>query len=156
MEKLEDLIDRKKLWGTSFVNMDDFFTIVNKLRASLPEDLRTAQRITKEADKVIGEARDQGSRIIDQAKTDAAKIVEDGKAEQARLTDESEIKRMATLQAKEIVASAEEESRGIKAGADSYARDVLDDLQGFVGKVAETIRRGKDKLEQKSTESRNG
>jgi cell division septum initiation protein DivIVA len=156
LDKLEDLIERKHLWGTAFVNMDDFFTIVNKLRASLPEDMRSAQRITRDADQVIGEAKEQGSRIIDQAKIAAAKVVEDGKTEQARLIEESEIKRMAILQAKEIVASAEEEAQATKAGADSYAREVLDDLQNFVGKVAKTIQLGKDKLEQKSTESRNG
>lgn len=151
IQKLEDLVDgSKQLMHTAFVNIDQFFALTNKLRASLPEDVKAAARITRDADHIVSDAREQAAQVIDQAKADAARIIEEGRAEAARLVEASEISRLATAQAKEIIASAEQEARSTRVGADEYAREVLSDLEGFVEKVLTTIQRGRDKLEHKS------
>jgi len=148
IDKLEELVEKsRQLFNTAFVNTDEFFTLTGKVRASLPEDMKSAARITRDADRVINDAKEQVAQMTDQAKAEAANIVEASKVEAARMVDASEIKQMATSQAKEIVASAEEEARSTKAGADEYAREVLSDLEGFVAKVVSTIQRGRDKLE---------
>ena len=152
LDKIEELVEKsRQLFSTAFVNIDEFYTLTNKIRASLPEDVKSAARITREADHIIADAKEQSAQGIDQAQAEAAKIVEDVKAEAARLVDSSEIKRLATAQAKEIIASAEEEARGTKAGADEYANEVLSDLESFATKVLSTIQRGRDKLEHKPT-----
>ena len=148
IDKLEELVEKsRQLFNTAFVNTDEFFTLTGKVRASLPEDMKSAARITRDADRVINDAKEQVAQMTDQAKAEAANIVEASKVEAARMVDASEIKQMATSQAKEIVASAEEEARGVKGGADEYAREVLSDLEGFVAKVLSTIQRGRDKLD---------
>lgn len=156
VNKLEDLVENsRQLFNTAFVNTEEFYNLVNKIRASLPEDVKTAARITRDADRVINDAKEQAAQITDQAKADAANIVEAARVESTRLVDASEIKQMATAQAKEIVASSEEEARSVKAGSDEYAREVLSDLEGFVAKVLSTIQRGRDKLDAKGPETEN-
>lgn len=151
LDRLEELVEKsKQLFNTAFVNIDEFYTLVNKIRASLPEDVKAAARITRDADRIVNDAKEQAAQIIDQSKSDSAQIIEDARTEAARLVDSSEIKQMATAQAKEIVASSEEEARSTKAGSDEYAREVLSDLETFVSKVLTTIQRGRDKLDYKT------
>jgi cell division septum initiation protein DivIVA len=151
IDQIEELIEKsRQLFSTAFVNIDDFYNLTNKVRSSLPEDVKSAARITRDADQIVGNAREQGQQIVDQAKADCARIIEDSKAEAARMVESSEIKRLATVQAKDIVASAEEAARATKAGADEYAREVLGDLESFVGRVMTTIQRGREKLDYKS------
>ncbi|MHB0913694.1 MAG: hypothetical protein ACYC2Y_09665 [Armatimonadota bacterium] len=149
LDKLEDLIEGSRhFFNNAFVNIDDFYTLTNKMRASVPEDVKQAARTIREKETIIEEAKDKAARIADEARAEAAGAVEAAKADAQRLVDESEIKRLATMQAKEIVAGAEEEARGTKAGADEYAHEVLADLENFVAKVMSTIQKGRDRLER--------
>ena len=151
IQKLEELVEKsRQLFNNAFVNVDEFYTLTNKIRASLPEDVKQASRITRDADHILNDAKEQAAQINDQAKAEAMKTIEDARAEAARMVEASEIHRLATAQAKEIIASAEGEARTTRAGADEYAREVLTDLEGFVAKVLSTITHGRDKLETKS------
>jgi len=151
VEKLRELVEHsKQLFNTAFVNIDEFITLTDKIRASLPEDVKSAARITRDADHIVNDAKEQAAQVIDQSKADAAKVIEAAKAEATKMVGESEIKRLATAQAKEIIASAEDEARNTKAGADEYAHEVLSDLESFVAKVLSTIQHGRDKLEHKA------
>jgi len=132
--------------NTVFVNEDELYALVTKIRTSLPEDVKAAGRITRDADHIVSDAKEQAAQITDQARAEGAKVVEDAKVEAAQLVDSSEIKRLATAQAKEIIVASEDEARITKAGADEYAKEVLDDLEGFVNRVLNTIQRGRDKL----------
>jgi len=151
IQRLEELVEKsRQLFNNAFVNVDEFYTLTNKIRASLPEDVKSASRITRDADHIVSDAKEQAAQMTDQAKSDAVKIIEEARAEAARMIDASEIHRLATAQAKEIIAGAEEDAKNTRAGADEYAREVLSDLEGFVTKVLGTITHGRDKLETKS------
>lgn len=151
IQRLEELVEKsRQLFNNAFVNVDEFYTLTNKIRASLPEDVKSASRITRDADHIVNDAKEQSAQINDQAKAEAVKIIEDARAEAARMVESSEIHRLATAQAKEIIASAEEEARTTRAGADEYAKEVLSDLESFVQKVLSTITHGRDKLQTKS------
>ncbi|HEY3298932.1 MAG TPA: hypothetical protein VGK34_09780 [Armatimonadota bacterium] len=153
LDQLEDVLEGSRKLGRKalFLDVDRVLDVVDEIRQSLPEDVKAADRITREADHIRENARVDATTITDHARADGEKIVEDARAEAERMVDASEIKRMATIQAKEIVASAEEEARSVKSGADSYAREVLTDLDNFVAKVSKTIQHGRDKLEQKAS-----
>ena len=150
LDKLEELVEKsRQLFNTAFVNVDEFYTLTNKIRASLPEDVKAASRIVRSGDHIVNDAKEQAAQLTDQAKAEGVKIIEEARAEAARLVEASEISRLATAQAKEIIASAEEEARNTRAGADEYAREVLAGLEAFVTKVLHTIAHGRDKLETK-------
>ncbi len=151
LNELEELIEKKsfKIFSKALVNVDDFFDLVGNIRSSLPEDVKSASRVTRDAEQIINNAKEQAEQIVDQSKAEAAKIVEDGRVEAARLVDANEITILANAKSKEIIISAEQEARVIKNGADDYAVEVLSELENFVSKVQGTIRHGRDKLNQK-------
>jgi vacuolar-type H+-ATPase subunit H len=171
LDQLESLVeDSKKFMGFVRLDEEEFFMLVSKLRASLPEDVRRAGKITQNSDKIMEAAQSEAEMAIDSAHEDAGKIVEDArieaeqvlteaKAQSEALVQQSEIQRIATAQAKEIVSQAEQEADDIRAGADDYAREILVSLEGHVTEamgqvqgrvdaVLNTIRRGRQKLEQ--------
>ena len=171
LDQLETRVEEsKKFMGFVRLDEDEFFMLVSKLRASLPEDVRRAGKITQNSDKIMEAAQSEAEMAIDSAHGDAGKIVADARLESERLlteakaqsdalVEQSEIQRIASAQAREIVAQAEQEADDIRAGADDYAREILVTLegqvteamgqvQGRVDGVLNTIRRGRQKLEQ--------
>ena len=151
LDKLEELVEGavhlfNKAW---FVDLEEFFVLTNRIRASLPEEVKRASRVAVDSDKIVGAAREEASLMAGQAREEAARIIEAAGQEAARLVDSSEIDRLATAQAKEIVAAAEQTAREVRSGADEYAKEVLTSLENFAAKVIGTIQRGREKLEQR-------
>jgi cell division septum initiation protein DivIVA len=160
LDQLEALVeDSKKFMGFVKLDEDEFFMLVSKLRASLPEDVRRAGKIAQNSDKIMEAAQSEAEMQLDQARHDAERVLSEGHAEAERLVAEakaqsealvsqSEVQRIAAAQAREIVARAEQEADEIRAGADDYALGVLSSVDGRVNGMLTTIRRGRQKLEQ--------
>lgn len=152
LKQLEELVENTRyialLKLTYGLNHDEFFVLVNRIRASLPEDVKRASNLTRERDRIIDTARDDANRILEDSKVEAARVLEDARLQAQRLVDQSEIVLMAKEQAKQIVANAQEDARQIRRGADEYARDVLENLEAVLTKAIGTIQRGKEKLEE--------
>ncbi|MBC8103741.1 MAG: hypothetical protein H7Z41_14295, partial [Cytophagales bacterium] len=147
LDQLETLVeDSKKFMGFVKLDEEEFFMLVSKLRASLPEDVRRAGKITQNSDKImeaaqseaemaLESARADGQRVLSESKTEAERILGEAKAHCEALVQQSEIQRIATAQAREIVAQAGQEADDIRAGADDYARDILMTLEEQVAEA---------------------
>ena len=152
LDKLEDSIETNifEICGRAYgVKTEDLHMLINKIRASLPDEVRTATRLASDTDKIVGVAKEEARIIIENAREEAARIVDDAQHQADQLVDTSEIKRLATAQAREIVASSESSAREVRRGADEYAREVLANLENFTAKLMGTIQRGREKLEQR-------
>ncbi len=152
LDKLEDVVDDGvfEVWGRAYgIKTEEFHMLINKIRASLPDEVRTATRLAGDSDKIVGSAREEARIMVENAREEAGHLVEEARTQSAQLVESSEINRLATAQAREIVASAEATARGIRRGADEYAKEVLANLENFTAKMMGTIQRGREKLEQR-------
>jgi len=152
LDKLEDTVESNffEIWGRAYgIKTEEFHMLINKIRASLPDEVRTATRLASDTDKIVGVAKEEARIILENAREEAARVVDDAKSQAEKLVETSEINRLATAQAREIVASAEASAREIRRGADEYAREVLANLENFTAKLMGTIQRGREKLEQR-------
>lgn len=151
LDRLEELVDKKSkhIFSKALVDADEFFDMLGNIRTSLPEDVKSASRVTRDAGQILNTAKEQAEQVMDQARAEAAKVIEDAREEASRLVDSNEVTKLATAQAQEIVAGAGQEAKSVKAGADEYAREVLLELESFVSRVQGTIRHGRDKLGHK-------
>ncbi|UCH33360.1 MAG: ATPase [Armatimonadota bacterium] len=143
IRQLEDLVDRetrwhvfRRVWG---VDEEKFFTLLNKLRASLPEDLKKASRIAKESDRILAEAHEQAASILAEAQEQAALLVSN-----------DEISKQAVKQSEEIVQRAREEADETRRQVNDYAKRVLQNLEGYTSKLLATIERGRLRLEEQA------
>ncbi|MGQ9486650.1 MAG: hypothetical protein ACUVTY_02590 [Armatimonadota bacterium] len=152
LKQLEELVENTRyialLKLTYGLDHDEFFVLVNRIRASLPEDVKRASNLTRERDRILDTAREEANHIIEESRAEAGRILEEARLQAQRLVDQSEIVLMAKGQARQIVASAQEDARQIRRGADEYARDVLNNLEAVLAKAIGTIQRGKEKLEE--------
>jgi cell division septum initiation protein DivIVA len=173
VDRLESLVeDSRRFLGFFRFDDEEFYMLVSKLRASLPEDVRRAGKITQNSERIVEAAQSEAEQAVESGRAEAAQLVQEARARAQALVEQSEIVQIATAQAREtvqiataqareIVGQAEAEAREIRTGADDYACDVLATLEGQVGEVLSqvegrvsgmlaTIQRGRHKLEQRA------
>lgn len=140
---------------------------VDKIRGSLPEDLRNAEKVANSSREIIDNAHSEAQAVGERAKRDADRIIEDAKGQaeriiqeaklqQERMVDESEIVKHAKERAQMLVEEAEGESSRVMKGANQYALQVLGELENATTKILSNIDSGKQALgsQQSSIESR--
>lgn len=156
LDGLEDMAENAysffgKAWG---VDLEEFHMLTNKIRASLPDEVRRASRVANDSDKIVSAAREEAAVITDRATDETNRVLEEARQMAAKLIDTSEINRLAKAQAQDIMSNAETASRDIKRGADEYAREVLSAVESHLANVMGTLQKGREKLEVRiSTQS---
>ncbi|HEV2072854.1 MAG TPA: hypothetical protein VGR29_04345 [Thermomicrobiales bacterium] len=127
VDQLEELVSLGKRVPMSrrvMVEEEDFLALVDQLRVALPNEIKQAQRVIKERERVIGEAQDEASRIVQGARERAEKMV-----------SQNVIIAEARQRGEEILRQAEEEQQRTRGELDVF---VLRQLQ----LVEDAVRRG--------------
>jgi len=140
LDKLEEIIDKAPeipLTGRVLLDSDELLELIEKIRNAVPEEVKRAELVSTEKDRVISEAQQRAERIIDQAKEQAA-----------RMLKESEIYRQAQQEAKQILAEAHKRAQELIQGSEDYAHKVLSDLEESLNKTLRIIERGKAELKK--------
>jgi len=113
------------------------FKYIDRLRASLPEDIRQAQWIKKER-----------QRILDDAELEAQKIIQNAKDKVKELANESEIQKIAEQNSQEILKKAKLQAQEITQGAFNYADDVMAQIQNQLEKHLSVLKEGRQQIKQ--------
>lgn len=143
-------------WG---LDKDRVTMHIAKVRASLPQELKQAAQTVRESERIVDSAREdahmtlegarkEAERVLQEARREGEQIVEHARAQQLVMVTESEILKLAKAQSEEVRATADRDAIQMRRGAESYARDVLNQLEGVVGRVMSAIDRGKSELER--------
>lgn len=163
LDQLEELPEKAKhiRFLRTMIGFDEeqFYMLLLKIRANMPEDLKRAQRLARDTERIADEARDaaaqqvesgraEAARIIAEAKAEAERILAESRQQAAKMVEQSEVYRMASAQAQEIIRRAEIEAAEIRKGADEYARDVLANMEMIMGKALVTVQHGRQTLER--------
>ncbi len=80
IDQLEDMVSNGKRVPMShkvMVDEDEFIQLLDEIRSSIPVEIREAQRLLKERERLIGEAQEQASRIVNDAQRRASVLVSD-------------------------------------------------------------------------------
>jgi len=145
LNELEELIESSgKIPLTKRVMMDEdrVLDILDRIRTTIPDEIRQARWIIQEREKVLDDSQKEAMRILE----DAQKQVE-------KRADESEVTRQAKVVAEEIVAKAEATAREIKESARQYADDILANLQESLGRILTQIEQGRAELKSMKQKS---
>lgn len=150
LDRLEDLIDdatHVPFTGRVVINVEQVYEVIDQLRKSIPENMRQAQRVIQERDRILAQAREQAEAIVQEAQAFAE-----------RLARESAISQRAQEEAARIVEEARRQSREIRLGARDYAAEMLEKLEENLQKCLTVVRAGIDEVrsEKPSMESEPG
>ena len=86
LDRLEVLLsDSRRIGGKLIVDAQRSWDLIDQMRITIPEEVKQAQRINQERDRIIAQAKEEASRIVDLSREEAAKLTEDhGLAQQAQ------------------------------------------------------------------------
>ncbi|MGE5528221.1 MAG: ATPase [Patescibacteria group bacterium] len=136
LDRLEETLSgRFRLGGRAWVDGEAAMELLQKIRAALPDELREAEWLTSEKDRLIYEAQEEAKRILRDAENYGAKLVQD-----------SQILRQAEQKADEVIAQARREAAAIQEDGRAYARHVLAQLEENLEKALRVVRKSLDDL----------
>jgi len=120
LEYLEDIVDtasKVPITGKVLVNKKEIINILDQIVAQLPDELKKAQWVVSEKDKIISDALKEAEKI---RQKNVEQIMKD--------IQSHDISKEAKKQADKIIADAQKASREIQIGSREYASEVLADL----------------------------
>jgi F0F1-type ATP synthase membrane subunit b/b' len=142
LDQMGDMVEgSKQFFGRRLINEEEFFFLLNRIKAALPEELRKAGRLARDTERYKTEARAEAEEIKARAYQEAEKIIKEAEAKAAQLVNESEIKRLATEQAREIKRQAEEEAQRLRQEAEAWVWEQVNRLESYVSGVMSSLRK---------------
>ncbi|MTI84562.1 MAG: ATPase [Firmicutes bacterium] len=140
LNELEELIEtcpKVPMTSRVLVDEDKLLDYLDRIRTSLPEEVRQAKWVVQEREKVIADSKQEAIRII-----------QDAENELQTRAEESEVVKKAQEISEEHHQQAQEIASQIKQGAYQYADDILGELEDNLIKVLEGIRDGRNELKE--------
>ncbi len=139
LDKLEEIVSEATeipLTGRVLLDSDELLDLIDKIRNSIPEEVKRAEMVSTEKDRVISEGQQRAERMIAQAEEYAARLIQ-----------ENEITRQAREEADRLLTDAREEAEEMQRGAKDYAMSILDELDQSLQKTLSVVAKGKDNLQ---------
>ena len=134
VDRLEELLSngfRVPFTTNAVIDEEAFLDIIDQMRIAIPDEIRKAERVTRDRDRILAQAREEADRILEQAR-----------AEAAGLLDDQELIKAAEQRARSVVMRAQEEADEIRRGADEYAIGVLEELRSELDRIVRTVENG--------------
>lgn len=130
LEELEEIIENARGVFGSKVSVDrgKIQELITDIRIGLPDDLKQAEWISNERQRIIFDAQEEADKIISDAKLEAEKIVES-----------DSITQMAYKKAEGIVEDAEEDARELRNGAIHYSQEILKKIARDMNHISEKV-----------------
>ena len=131
LDQLEDMVGISKRVPFShrvMVEEDDFVELVEQLRLAIPSEVRQAQRVVRDREKIIAEAQQEAAHIIESARSRAEYLVSnEGVFNEAKQRSE------------EILRLAEENRKRAMGEIDVYAMEQFNRIEQALREGLELI-----------------
>ncbi len=134
VDRLEELFNESRpIWLTHSVVVDEdrMLDLIDQMRVAIPEEIKKAQQIITQRDRILAQAKEEANRTLALAREKAEKRLED-----------NEIIQSAKVRADQIIDQARREARVTQREADQYVLDSLADLQDQLEKLSIQVRNG--------------
>jgi cell division septum initiation protein DivIVA len=136
------LLESKRVPGTKMrlVDADRCFQLIDQMVLAIPEEIKKAQRIQQEHDRIVAQAKEEAEHIRENAREDAA-----------HLADDTAVMTIAQGRAQALEERTHREVERMRAEADVYALDTLTRLRDELDHILSVVSNGVIKLENERT-----
>ena len=118
------------------VDEDRVLEVIDQMRVSIPEEVKKAQQVLDQRDRIMAKAQEEAARTVQLAKEKADQLV-----------DREALVAQAQGRADQIILNAKTDAEAIRAEADDYALESLVKLESELGRVLNQVRNGISKLQ---------
>jgi hypothetical protein len=134
IDRLEELFNESKaipLTRNVMVDEDRMLDIIDQMRIAIPEEVKKAQQLLGQRDRVLAQAQEEANRTLEIARQKADQLVE-----------KDMVMQEAQRRADQIAAQARAEADTIRADADDYVIDSLTQLQAELERITNQVNNG--------------
>ncbi len=140
VDRLEETVRKSRRLFFSPIRLVDerrILALVEQMRISIPEEVRRAQRVNQERERILAQAREEAERRVREAEQRAAELMAD-----------HAIVRAAEARAAAIREQAEREVTTLRREADEYVFGVLCQLEEELHRALRVVENGLRKLQK--------
>ena len=134
VDRLEELFNQSRsipLTRQVVVDEDRMLDLVDQMRVSIPEEVKKAQQILAQRDRILAQSQEEANRTVSLAREKSDQMIEKDAVAQA-----------ANSRAEQIIARARAEAEGIRDEADRYVVERLATLQMELERILNQVRNG--------------
>lgn len=134
IDRLEELLNESRplpFTHNVIVDEDRMLDLIDQMRVSIPEEVKKAQQILSQRDRVMAQATEEAQRTVNLARDKSSEMVERDQVVQA-----------AYVQAEQIKAQARLDGDAIRNDADEYVLETLRNLEMELDRTITQVRNG--------------
>ncbi len=134
VDRLEELFNESRsvpFTHSVIVDEDRMLDIIDQMRVSIPEEIKKAQQLLAQRDRILAQAQEEANRTIALAR-------EKGDT----MTERDAIVQAAQARGEQIIAQARVEVDATKREADEYVMDTLTKLEMEMERILGQVRNG--------------
>jgi len=134
VDRLEELFNTSKpipLSHNVMVDEDQFMDIIDQMRISIPDDIKKAQQIIAQKDRILAQAQEEANRTLALARERSEKMIE-----------KSDIYMAAQAKVDQILEQAHKEAAQTQIDADRYVIETLTNLEGELNRILMQVQNG--------------
>jgi vacuolar-type H+-ATPase subunit H len=134
IDRLEELFNESKNFPFTknvMVDEDRMLDIIDQMRIAIPEEVKKAQQLLGQRDRVLAQAQEEANRTLEIARQKADQLV-----------SKDMVVQEAQRRADQILAQARAEAETTRADADDYVIQSLTQLQEELERIANQVNNG--------------
>lgn len=134
VDRLEELFNESRvipLTHSVVVDENRFMDIIDQMRVSVPDEIKKAQQVNVQRDRILAQAQEEANRTLALAREKSEKMVE-----------RSELIQAAQLRADQILEQAKREAGMTQKEADRYVAETLTNLESELTRVIAQVQNG--------------
>jgi F0F1-type ATP synthase membrane subunit b/b' len=142
IDRLEELLNESRqipFTHNVIVDEDRLLDLIDQMRVAIPEEVKKAQQILAQRDRILAQAQEEANRTLALARD---------KSEQ--LTDRDSIVQSAQVRAEQVAAQIRAEAEVTRREADKYVVESLTQLELQLERYLNEVRNGIQLLQQQN------
>ncbi|HHX09443.1 MAG TPA: hypothetical protein GX730_08470 [Chloroflexi bacterium] len=144
VDRLEELFNNSKpipLSRNVVVDENAFMDIIDQMRISIPDEIKKAQQVIAQKDRILAQAQEEANRTVSIAREKSERMVE-----------KSDVYQSAQSKADDIIRQAELDAEQSQHDADRYVVDTLAGLERELKRILAQVENGINSLKPEENE----
>jgi len=140
IDRLEELFNESRpipFTHNVIVDEDRMLDLIDQMRVAIPEEVKKAQQIEAQRDRILAQAQEEANRTLSLAREKSDQIIE-----------RDSIVQSAQARAEQIVAQIESDAEITRREADQYVYETLRTLEMELDRYLQQVRNGIQTIQQ--------
>lgn len=149
INEMEDVMDESSSVPFSrkvSVDPDEIYELLTEMKDALPEEIKQAQWVNDEKERIIGEAKNEAENRLSEAENEINNIKEQARNKFKQLVSEHEITRQARNEADRIISEANAESEKIRQQSYAYVDRLFQGSVENFSQLAQQLEKNRIKI----------